>query len=320
MKKSFGLVAAAVATIAVSLGSTANAAGFPDKNITFIIPYGPGGGFDTYVRRIAPVMEKYLPNKVNVIPRNIDGAGGRKAAAVLYRAKPDGYQIEIFNIPGMLLDRILGKKTSYDIQKYVWLARLAREPYVLAVPAKGKYSSLADLQKAKELKYAVTSPSSTSYVAGKIMASALGMHVKFLTGYKGSAKISLSVIRGDTQLSLFAVSSFAKYAKSGDLKAALVLDDKSPWKGAPTAAEVGHPELTALATGRYVGTTPGTPPAIAKVLETALLKAMASKELTQWSTKTRHSLDPLDSEASTKRLNGLIDYFSKYKSVLAAKN
>ena len=88
------------------------------------------------------------------------------------------------------------------------------------------------------------------------------------------------MIRGDTQLSLFAVSSFAKYAKSGDLKAALVLDDKSPWKGAPTAAEVGHPELTALATGRYVGTTPGTPPAIAKVLETALLKAMASKELT----------------------------------------
>lgn len=320
MKKSFGLGAAAFTAVTLLVGGTAQAAGFPDKNIEFIIPYGPGGGFDTYVRRLAPVVQKYLPNKVNVIPRNVAGAGGRKAAAVLYLAKPDGYQIAIFNIPGMLLDRILGKKTIYDMEKFVWLCRVAREPYALAVSTKGPYNSVADLQKAKELKYAVTSPSSTSYVAGKIMAHALGMPVTFLTGYKGSAKISLSLIRGDTQLSLFAVSSYAKYARSGDLKAVLVLDNNSPFKGVPTAAEVGHPELTALATGRYIGTSPGTPPKIAKVLETALMKAMASKEIQSWSKKTNHSIDPLDGAAAAKRLKHLVTYFSKYKSVLAAKN
>ena len=158
-----------VAGAALAVATPATAAGFPEKDVTFIIPYGPGGGFDTYVRKIAPVMQRYLPNKVNVIAKNIDGAGGNKAAAQLFRGKPDGYQISIFNMPGMLLDKILGKKTSFDVDKFEWLGRIAQSKYVLAVGAKGPNQSIQDLMKAKgTLKYAITSPASTSYVAGKI--------------------------------------------------------------------------------------------------------------------------------------------------------
>ena len=56
----------------------AAAAGFPERDITFIIPNQVGGGFDAYVRAIAPVMEKYLPNKVNVLPLNVPAGGGAK--------------------------------------------------------------------------------------------------------------------------------------------------------------------------------------------------------------------------------------------------
>src|SRR5579871_5011703 len=78
-------------------------AGFPARNIQFIIPYAPGGGFDVYVRVIAPVMENFLPHRVNIVPVNVAGGGGSKGTAQLYRARPDGYSIGIFNIPGAFI-------------------------------------------------------------------------------------------------------------------------------------------------------------------------------------------------------------------------
>jgi len=307
-----GAVALGVATV---FSGSAFAA-FPEKNITFIIPYAPGGGFDTYVRRIAPAMEKYLPGKVNVLPKNVDGAGGRKALSDLYRAKPDGYTLAIFNMPGMLLDKILGKKTQYEIDRFVWLSQLAVSPYVLAVNPKGPYQTIADLKKAKGLKYPVTSPASTAAVAGKILAAAIGLDVKMLPGYKGSSKTSLSIIRGDTHLSLYANESYAKYAKGGDLKAVLSLENKSPWPGVPTVGEIGHPELTALATERIVGTAPGTPKAIAAVLENALVKAGNDPEIQAWAKKANQDMRPTSADGAAKRVDHLITFYSRYKEAL----
>lgn len=312
------LIAAAVLGASMVLSGAA-AADFPEKNITFIIPYGPGGGFDTYVRKIAPMMEKYLPNKVNVIPKNVDGAGGRKAVADLYRAKPNGYTIAIFNMPGMLLDKILGKKSRYDIEKFTWLSQIAITPYILSVNSKGPYRTIGALKKAKGLKYPVTSPNSTAYVAGKIMAAAIGLDIKFLPGYKGSAKTSLSIIRGDTHLSLFAVRQYAKYAKGGDLAGVLSFEEKSPFPGIPTVREIGHPDLAVLATERIVGTVPGTPKAIARILEAALIKGGNDPSVQAWAKKGKRALNPRSAADTQKRVNHLVKFYSKFRSTLAAK-
>ncbi|MDA1324639.1 MAG: tripartite tricarboxylate transporter substrate-binding protein [Proteobacteria bacterium] len=304
---------------AAALFSGSAFADFPEKNINFIIPYAPGGGFDTYVRKIAPLMEKHLPNKVNVIPKNVDGAGGRKALSDLWRAKPNGYNIAIFNMPGMLLDKIIGKKTRYEIDKFVWLSQIAVSPYTLAVNSKGPYTSIEALKAAKGLKYPVASPATTAAVAGKIMAAALGLDVRVLPGYKGSSKTSLSIIRGDTHLSLFASSQYRKYAKGGDLVAVLSLEDKSPFPGVPTVGDIGHPELTALATERIIGTAPGTPRAIARVLEMALIKGGNEPSIQAWAKKGDRSIDPKTAAETSKRVDHLIKFYSKYKSILAAK-
>src|SRR5258708_39633202 len=77
----------------------AASADYPNKPIRFIIPYAPGGGFDVYVRVIAPVMEQFLPRKVNIVPVNVAGGGGAKGLAQLYRAQPDGYPLGNLNLP-----------------------------------------------------------------------------------------------------------------------------------------------------------------------------------------------------------------------------
>ncbi len=315
MIKSIGMGAAAFGAAALVAAGTASAA-FPEKNITFIIPYGPGGGFDTYVRKIAPVMAKHLGGKVNVVPKNVAGAGGRKALNVLYRAKPDGYNIAVFNMPGMLLDKILGKKQSYDIDKFTWLGRIAQSKYVLTVGKKSPYQDIKSLQKAKGLKYAVTSKASGSYVAGKIMAKAMGLDIKFLTGYKGSAKISLSMVRGDTHLSLFNTRSYAKWAKGGDIKAVLSFESKSPFAGVPTVREVGHPSLEALTIERVVGTAPGVSADVQKKLSDALFAALNDPSIQAWHKKTKRPIDPLSGAETAKLLGDLVKFFQQYKDIL----
>jgi tripartite-type tricarboxylate transporter receptor subunit TctC len=316
MRRIIGIGAAFAAAMTVT--GPAIAAGFPEKDITFIIPYGPGGGFDTIVRKLSPVMQKYLPNKVNVVPKNIAGGGGKKALVTLYRAKPDGDQIAIFNMPGMLLDKILGQKTDYDIDKFTWIGRIAVDPYVLTASAKKGITSWKDL-KGKSLKYAITNYNSGSYVAGRILSEAMGLKVAFLPGYKGSAAISLSMVRGDTDVSLFNAASGAKWAEGGDIKLILGLEDKSQWPNVPTVADAGHADLSILSVDRYVGAPPGLKPEVRKVISEALMKTLADKEIQAWSKKTGRPVHPLAGEAAEQQLQNLAKFYGKYKDALAKR-
>ena len=59
---------AASGAAAMAVTPARSAAAFPQKNISFIIPYGPGGGFDSFARAVAPAMQTYLPRRVYVVP------------------------------------------------------------------------------------------------------------------------------------------------------------------------------------------------------------------------------------------------------------
>jgi tripartite-type tricarboxylate transporter receptor subunit TctC len=216
----------------------------------------------------------------------------------------------------MLLDKILGKKTSFDIDKFTWLGRIAQSKYVLAVGKKSPYQSVKALQKAKRLKYAITSTSSGAYVGGKIMAKALGMNIKFLPGYKGSAKVSLSMIRGDTHLSLFNTRSYAKWAKGGDIKAVLSFERKSPFAGVPTVTDIGHPSLHAITIERVVGTAPGVSAKVQKILSNALLAALNDPVIQKWHKKTGRPIDPLSGPKTAKLIGNLAKFFGQYKAIL----
>ena len=63
----------------MSVGVGSAAADWPEKPIKFVVPYSTGGGFDVYVRAVAPEMEKILG--VQVVPENIPGAGGQKGCS-----------------------------------------------------------------------------------------------------------------------------------------------------------------------------------------------------------------------------------------------
>src|SRR6266852_5835490 len=121
------------------------AAAFPVKNIQFVIPYAPGGGFDVYPRVVAPVMEKYLPNKVNIVPINIAAGAGSRGVTQLYRSKPDGYTIGILNVPGMFILQQQQGSGAYDLNKFTWIGAMGEgERYFTNVGASSPVKNFAD--------------------------------------------------------------------------------------------------------------------------------------------------------------------------------
>src|ERR1700683_5006734 len=104
-------------------------ADFPGRNIDFIIPKAPGGGFDNLVRVIAPALEKYLSHKVNVVHDHIHAGGGGKGMWQLYRAKPDGYTIGAVDIPGSFILQERQGGGGFDLNKITWLCSMGRPEY-----------------------------------------------------------------------------------------------------------------------------------------------------------------------------------------------
>ncbi|MCH7777459.1 MAG: tripartite tricarboxylate transporter substrate binding protein [Gemmatimonadetes bacterium] len=298
-----GAIALAIATTLAIPGAVAK---YPEKTITFIIPYKPGGGFDTYVRALAPIMEKRLG--VTVVPKNIPGAGGRKGATYLYKSKPDGYRISIMNLPGKAIAAIQGKKgVGYDIRKFTWLGQIASDSYVIAVAGKSKIKSIADLKKlGRVIKTAGTGKGATSYVVSQIAANILGLKVKLVTGYKGSSGMSIAVIRGDTDIAFFAYRSYSKFAKSGDLRAIAALDEKG-------AAMLGKPGLSKLRIHRLVAAPPGLPSGIKKTLEDALFASINDAGFKKWAKKARRPLAALKGKASEKLIDELVMFYTGHK-------
>lgn len=315
-------VSAALATAAFASPGTKAAEWTPKRDITFMIPYGPGGGFDTITRKLSPFIEKHLAANVNVIPKNVQGARGTKAAIELTRSKPDGTKIMIFNLPGHAVFNIEGDTSKYDMNKFTWIGRIAKAGYVLAVSGKSKFNTLKELiDLDRPVKQPELGRGGTSYMASQVLWKTVGKEVKFITGYKSSAQYALATIRGDGDVVLLAVGSFRKYiggkgAKRGigpsDLRPVLELTlEKSSFPGVQNAAEAGYPSLADLGLSRIVAAAPNTPPEIAKTLETAMKKAVLDPEFIAWAKKVgRGPIAHLDGAGTAKLVKETITSYA----------
>lgn len=314
MKKLFStLLVLAVLTAGTSMNVLA---AFPEKDIKFIIPYKAGGGFDAYVRAISPVLEKYLPNKVNVIPVNMPGAGSRKGAAAVYRSKPDGYTIGIFNLPGIALPQIKGEKVQYDLRKITWLSQIATDKYGLAVVANSNIKTLADLKAlGRPLKFTSTGKSTTMHVVSVIVGDRLNINLKLITGYKGSKNAILGVLRGDGDAVVMISGTLNSFVRSGDLRVLATFSNNTLYPGVPNANNLGAPDLGKLGIVRLIGAAPGMSDDVKKILSDALLKTLNDPGLQAWSKKAKRSIVAADGITATRVLSEQMDVLESYKSL-----
>jgi tripartite-type tricarboxylate transporter receptor subunit TctC len=291
-------------------------AAYPEQDITIVIPSVVGGGFDSYARAITPAMERYLPNRVSIIPQNVPTLGGGRSASIVYRAKPDGYTIGMFNIPGMLVVQQQGE-VSYDLTKISWIGSMGQDVYGIGVTSKSPMKSLADMRAAgKPVRFTAAGPASTAYSATLIAAEMLGIKVEMIAGYKGSIEYVQAVVNGEGDAVVSVLPTLARLQRDGKMRVLASLEAHSSLPGVPDATSLRLPDLAKITLERLIGGPPGLPPAIVKTLADALEKAMKDPEVVEWA---RRSEVPLTSETplqADRVLHEQIDFFERWKRFL----
>ncbi|NIW25281.1 MAG: tripartite tricarboxylate transporter substrate binding protein [Gammaproteobacteria bacterium] len=313
-----GRIATIFALSVALLGATTGArAQFPEDDIEVIIPYAAGGGFDSYVRGVLPYLQKYLPNDVNLIPRNMPGAGGRKGATAIFRARPDGYTIGAFNLPGLMLPEILGERIAYDLSEVTWLGRLSEDQYLLVAAGSSGVTSVADLRAlGRPIKFTATGAGSSAHAASVIAARMLGLDASVITGYEGSQAYILAVVRGDGDVALGASNSIGSYTATGDLRVIASLERSSSYPDAQTPAELGIPDLSQLALQRMLGAPPNLDPEARSILAEALQNALADEELISWSESIGLPFAPLSAEEAAANVTNQRALYEQFKDFL----
>jgi tripartite-type tricarboxylate transporter receptor subunit TctC len=284
-----------------------------DKPIKIIIPYTPGGGVDTYVRGLAPVLAEQLGPGVTVVPENIPGAGGKKGSSVLYKADPDGYTIGILNVPGITVAKARGDKLSFDPDKFTWLVKIADSPYGISTSSKSEMNTIKDLcNLGRPAKFAQTGPTSSGYVTAVIVMKTMGCDYKMVTGYKGTSQAITAMLRREVDASMRPLGSTAKYVKSGDLK---ILMELTP----DGASAVGHPKLGQLGLKRMMAGPPGMSEDLTMKLSEALVRTVNTDEIKALVKKRRDKHSPAGAAEAQKIHTELGVFYEQYKDLMAAK-
>ena len=263
---------------------------FKGKNLDFIVPYSPGGGFDTYARLLAPMIQKHIPG-VTVVVRNVPGAGSVIGTNTVYLAKPDGLTIGIINVPGMVFNQVGGSEgVKFDLEKFSWLARVTSESHVLAMNSQGEIKSVEDLKNTgKTIKIALTGVGSDDYFGAIVLFNALGIPMNPIPGYGGQAEASLAVMRGEVDGTQATYSSLRSLLESKELIPILQLKhpgEKDLIEGISNAVDIlegKDRDLVAAITNiftldRSIVGTPGIPEDRLKVLRDAIYNSLNDPE------------------------------------------
>ncbi len=211
---------------------------WPTRDVTIIVPFSPGGGYDIQSRIFAPLFERYLPKKANVIISNQTGAGGKIGSIALIKSAPNGYTVGTMSVMILALMQARGEIKGFDMRKLVWLGQLSWDPGAALVSAASGFRTVQDLTR-REIRLGTTND---SLVPNVLLARKLGLRYR-LVFFEGSSDEILATMRGDIDL---IVDSWPTMKRAVDNSAGkliplfAVADSRLPqWSGIPSSKELG---------------------------------------------------------------------------------
>jgi tripartite-type tricarboxylate transporter receptor subunit TctC len=187
---------------------------YKGRQVSLIVGYGTGGGYDVYGRLMARHLGRHIPGNPNVIVQNMPGAGSLRAINHLYNTAPkDGTAIATFGRDMPLLG-IIGHNPNvrFDARKLTWLgssSSYANDAYFLFVRKDAAVKSIADTRRpgGPPLVLGGTGEGSTGNDVPILLRDALGMNIKLIAGYPDGAAIFIAVDRREVDGRLVGLSA-----------------------------------------------------------------------------------------------------------------
>lgn len=265
-----------------ALCSSAALAAYPDRPITLIVPFPPGGGTDLSARLIVPYIEKYMGGGAKIVVINKGGAGGDIGAAEIARSKPDGYTIGFMNVPNTMMKSV-ERPTSWNVDSFVPIANLVFDPAVFAVRPDSKYKNLADVvaeARKRPGELAISSAGAGSNTHLDLIAFEEAAKVKMLhVPYEGGGQSRTALLGGHVEVVASALGDVQRFVEQGTLKA-IAIGSKTRFPLAPsipTFTEQGFAVVGGSSRGLVA--PKGTPQEYLDFLAQATEKALKDPEL-----------------------------------------
>lgn len=210
----------ALATMTALTSTTAvMAAEFPEKPVTMIVAYSPGGGNDTVARLMAQHIEPYLGARMVV--ENQAGAGGQVGFTRLARAKNDGYTIGLLSAPSIFMIELLRDGVAFSQKDFQPIANIQSDPILLAVNADSDINDFAALKseiESKPVNVAGDGPQSNVHLQAAAFEKTLGADINFVS-YAGSGPSATALLSNEVRAALLTTSSALQFVNSGKIKA-----------------------------------------------------------------------------------------------------
>lgn len=248
----------------------AHAAGYPERTVTIVVPYAPGGATDASARLLAQAFQKQTGG--SFVVENVAGAGTTIGAAKVARAAADGYTLLWGGLTSNAMAPHLYPKLSYDgISSFAPISLIATQPYVLFVNAKSPYGKLADLMaKAKaepgKLNFSSPGEGSSPHLTTELFLNATGLSVQHVP-YKGAAPAMTGLLAGDVDMMVDTPTAPLPMFKAGRLRP-LAVTSKQRLEDLPEVPTMQESGLANFEAATWFGlfAPRGTPPEVIATL------------------------------------------------------
>jgi len=271
----------AAALLSLASAGTAMAA-WPERPITMVVTYPPGGTVDVVARLLGPKLAAKLGQPVVI--ENRGGAGGMIGGAYVAKAKPDGYTL-MLDASNHAQNPALHSKMQFDtLTAFAPVSLLLRVPNVLVVTPSYEVKSVADLvrlgkDEKKPVYFASAGPGSAQHLAGELFNLQAGTHLVHVA-YKGGGPAMLDVMGGQVPVMFASLGSSWSHIKDGKLRAVAVGGSaRSPaMPDLPTIAESGVPGYESYEWNAVLAPA-GTPAPIVDQVSKALAEVLKDPEV-----------------------------------------
>jgi len=296
-------------TLTVGQTPAASADFYKSKRMTMYIGYSAGGGYDRYARSTARHMHRHIPGNPKIISKNLTGAGGLRMTNALYgRFKQDGTIVGI--IPSRsALEAIQGNPgAKFNATKFQWLGSANKETAICTFWHTAPIKTVDDLLTKSAIVGGI-GPGTGSDTNTMMLNNLMGTKLRLITGYPGSADLSLAMERGEvdgrcghTWSSVRATQKKWLDAKKIVIPLQLALKANPELKGVPLVTKYIKNDLdlkalkmivAPLTMGRPFAVGPKVPKDRVKILRAAFMATMKDKEFLKEAKKGRVPINPV---------------------------
>ena len=273
--------------VAVSLalaGLHAVAQDFPNRTLSMMMPYAPGGPGDTITRVFAGAMQKQLGQQIVV--ENTAGASGTIGTAKVARSKPDGYSLLMIHVSHATNQAMFKNLPYHPVDDFEPIGRATSGPMVIVTrndfPAKDLNEFVSYVKaNAPKISLAHAGVGSASHLCGLMMQSALNVQMNDIP-YKGTGPALTDLMGGQVDVLCDQTSGTVPPVKAGKIKA-YAAAGKSRLSGLPDVPAISEAGVQGLDINISFGlyAPKGTPKPVLDQLTAALQKSVSDPEVRQ---------------------------------------